>query len=147
MFRKITVLALIGFFFLSFGAAVSTLLEVNVSEAKRVAKQLVNEDLVSFDFEKKDVSVDFKKFIQSTKGRQYYQDIKSQNGELKSLKFKALIGSTEDTMNYRFLGKFKNQSREMEVRVQTYQDKEIIAVWAAPWKDKMSEIGLISENR
>jgi hypothetical protein len=99
----------------------------------------VNEDVTLLDLEKNRISDDFKKYLATDAGQEYYENVRLKNGELKSLKFKAISGSSTDTMNYRFTGKFKDQPLETEVRVQTFNDQEIIAVFVDPWKDEMTD--------
>jgi hypothetical protein len=139
MIKSFTLLAVFSLILLSCSTVVSSLLEVNVSAAKKTAKRLVNEDVTLLDLEKNRISDDFKKYLATDAGQKYYENVRLKNGELKSLKFKAISGSSTDTMNYRFIGKFKGQPIETEVRVQTFNDQEIIAVFVDPWKDEMTD--------
>ncbi len=142
MIKKFTLLVTISLILFSCGAVISTMLNIDVSDAKRTAKILLSEDADELDLEKNMISEDFQKYLSSREGRDYYRNIRFKNGELKSIKFKALNGNSQDTMNYILTGKFKNQVKELEVRVQALKDKEIIAVFVAPWKDELRPISI-----
>ncbi|WP_194852438.1 hypothetical protein [Nonlabens antarcticus] len=129
MIKRITLLVTICLILSSCRAVISTMLNVDVSDARRTAKILLKDNPVEINFEKNMISADFEKYLKSKEGQDYYQDIKLKHGELKSLKFKLMKGNSQDTMNYIFKGKFKNQPKEeLEVRVQAFKDKEIIGV-------------------
>ena len=51
-----------------------------------------------------------------------------------------IIGDTEDIMNYRFITSFENIEDKQEVRVQSYQDREIVSIEVGPWNLKMEPL-------
>ena len=128
MIKKITLIVTISVMLFSCRTVISTMLNVDVSDAKRTAKILLSEDVEELDMERNMISVNFQKYLNSKEGKDYYQNIRFKNGELKSLKFKALKGNSQDTMNYIFRGKFKDRTVEAEVTVKAFKDKEIIGV-------------------
>jgi len=137
MIKKITVLVSLSLLLASCGAAISTLLEVNTGEAKRLAKKVIQTTSADLELESLKISTGFLTYLESEEGKAYYEAVRTEYGALKSLKLKGVQGSTSDTMNYRFTAKFADKSIDKEVRVQAYKDKDIVSVHVGDWSKSL----------
>ncbi len=120
------------FLIMSCGAAVSTLLDVNTGEAKRFARQVLNNEASDLDLERITISNTLKQYITSTEGQAYFRAIRQENGQLKNLKLNSVKGSTSDTMNYFFNANFEETTIEKLVTVQAFKDREIVSIAVTP---------------
>lgn len=138
MLKRITIVASVCLVLMSCGPAlISSLLKVNTGDAKRVGKVVLSDTVNSADLVDTRASTRLRDYIISAEGKAYFTSIRTEYGELEKLKLKGVKGSSSDTMNYRFLASFKNSKATQEVRVQAFEDKEIVNVLVGPWEEAM----------
>lgn len=140
MFKKLTTLLSVTLLLMGCAPAVlNTVMKVNIGEAKRFAKSLIDDDK-TIDLRKYAISGELKDYLTSDEGIAYFDNLKKENGPLKKLKLRSINGATSDTMNYRFIATFTENEYEREVRVQTFEDSRFVNVFVAPWQDKMKPL-------
>lgn len=133
MTKRITIFASLLVVLASCGPAlINTLVKINTGEAKRFAKTVIADP--TGDISKFPVSKELREYIESDEGKIFFQSVESEFGELKKMKLEGLKGANTDTMNYRFIARFKGSEVEKKINVQSYQDKEIVAIQIGFWE-------------
>ena len=117
---------------------INTLLKINIGEAKKIAKVVIENEEV--DLSEFPISAELAQYVSSEKGQKYYSEIRTRYGDIKKMEINNIIGDTEDIMNYRFITSFENIEDKQEVRVQSYQDREIVSIEVGPWNLKMEPL-------
>ncbi len=113
---------------------------LGTAKVRSTAKNILNEELSELDVEELNISDELNTYFKSNEGSKYLAQIEKNLGQLEKIKIAALVGSTSEIMNYRFKATFNKAAETQEVRVQKFENKEIVGFYVIPWEDEMKPV-------
>lgn len=136
MIKRIMIVTFVGCFLISCAPVAKAVL--GTKKVEKAAEKIVNNESQGINKNKMTLSSSFEKYLESEKGEAYFKNINEKLGKLEHLEIDRLKGSLSDTMNYRMKAWFKESDVLQEVRVQTFNKREILDVVVIPWDDEMN---------
>lgn len=138
MIKKITILCILCLTLVSCGSMAK--IALGTAKVRSTAKNILNEELSELDVEELNISDELNTYFKSNEGSKYLAQIEKNLGQLEKIKIAALVGSTSEIMNYRFKATFNKAAETQEVRVQKFENKEIVGFYVIPWEDEMKPV-------